>query len=293
MHSTPILSVGMPVYNGAKWIEDAIESILEQSFGDFELIIADNASTDDTERICRSFAGRDARVRYHRNSSNIGIYRNFDLVFELASGKYFKWAACSDFCLEGFFEKCVAVLDARPDVVLVYPKTLLLYSRPGGEEYAEEYDDNLNIEDDRPSKRFGEYLNRERYNNVMHGIIRASALRETGLNRPMPGSDISMIAELSLRGKFVEIPDRLYVRRFDPETSSILMNVALAAERATPGAPTVTQRVRLHAYRFVTTFRAPIGFLEKLRVWLYLLRRVAWLRHQVFRKLVQVAIPRR
>lgn len=286
---SPKLSVGLPVYNGAEWIEEAIKSILGQSMSDLELIIADNASTDRTEAICRDAAARDARVRYHRNSNNIGLYRNFDLVFELAAGTYFKWAACSDVCLDGFFEKCVAVLDARPDVVLVYPKTYLLLTGADGKNYAQEYEDDLNIEDDQPSKRFSTYLNRERLNNVMHGVIRASALRRTSLIRPMPGSDISMIAELSFLGKFVEIPDRLFVRRFDPETSSILMDASTAAERSIPGAPTLLQRIDLHTYRFVTTFRAPISFPEKLRAWFYLLRRLVALRHQVIRKLIQIA----
>ncbi|MEO8040685.1 MAG: glycosyltransferase family A protein [Betaproteobacteria bacterium] len=289
MYSTPTLSVGLPVFNGARWIEDALESILEQSFGNFELIIADNASTDDTQAICRSVAARDARVRYHRNSDNIGAHRNYDGVLELASGKYFKWASCSDICLQGFFEKCVAVLDARPDVVLAYPKTLLLFSPPGGEEYAREYEDNLNLDDDRPSIRFKEYLNRERLNNVMNGVIRAAVLRQTALNVRLPGSDISMIAELALRGKFVEIPDRLFVRRFDSETTGILMNASSSRMRSFgyPGRPDTIQRVKLHSYRFITTLRAPIVFTEKVRVWIYLLRRIAWLRHQVMRKLAR------
>lgn len=289
----PVLSVGLPVYNGEKWIAETIDSILQQSFGEFELIISDNASTDQTEAICRNIAANDTRVRYHRNRSNIGLYKNFDHVFELASGKYFKWAACSDYCLEGFFEKCVEVLDSRPDVVLVYPRTYLLFDGPDGEPCAMEYDDNLSIEDDRPSTRFREYLSRERINNVMHGIIRVSALRQTSLMRPMPGSDISMVAELSLLGKFVEIPDRLFARRFDPETSSILMSASMAAQRDVPGAPTLVQRINLHSYRFVTTFRAPIGLLEKLRVWVYLVRRVAALRYQLLRKIIRMVIPGR
>lgn len=286
----PVLTVGLPVYNGAKWIDDALESMLEQSFRDFELIISDNASTDDTEAICRNAAAADARVRYHRNDRNIGAHKNYDRVFELSSGKYFKWASCSDICLAGFFEKCVAVLEARPDVVLAYPRAILLHARPGEDQLALEYEDNLNLEQDRPSERFREYLNREKLNNVMNGVIRSSALRQTALNLPLPGSDISMIAELSLLGKFVEIPDRLYVRRFDSETTGILMDASLTAApgRGYPGRPNNIQRIKLHSYRFVTTLRAPIDFSEKLRVWLYLLRRVAWLRHQAFRKLFRI-----
>ena len=118
------------------------------------------------------------------------------------------------FVWKGSLRKCVAVLDARDDVVLAYLRTLLLLWGPDGEEVVSEYINNLNIEDDRPSDRFRKYLDRERINNVMHGVIRASALRKTSLIRPLPGSDISMIAELSLLSKFIEIPEPLFARRF-------------------------------------------------------------------------------
>lgn len=276
----------MPVYNGEKWIEDSIGSILEQSMADLELIISDNASTDGTEAICRRIAERDSRVRYYRNTTNIGLFKNFDRVFELSTGEYFKWAADSDFCLQGFFEKCVAVLDSRPDVVLVYPRAYLLLKNPDGEEAAMEYFDDFNLQDEQPSVRFRKYLNRERINNVMHGIIRASALRQTRLILPWAASDISMVAELSLRGKFFEVPDRLFVRRFDQETSSMMMNRATAAKRDIPLSRSFRQRFLLHYYRYTTALQAPIPFSEKLRVWIYLSQDHATLPYRLVRKLV-------
>ena len=156
------LSIGMPVFNGAKWIEGALESLLTQSFGEFELVISDNASTDATEEICRAAAAADSRVRYNRNSSNIGVLKNYDRAFELSKGEYFKWASCSDVCLDGFLAKCIAVLDVRPDVVLAYPRAIVILSPPGEDEYAQEYDDDLDLQQERPSERFREYLNRER-----------------------------------------------------------------------------------------------------------------------------------
>ena len=292
MRSAPRLSVGMPVYNGAKWIRESIGCLLSQSFTNFELIISDNASTDDTATICRTLADSDERIRYHRNGTNIGVFKNYDRVFELASAKYFKWASCNDVCLDGFFEKCVAVLDARPDVVLAYPKAILVFAPPGEAEYGEEYEDNLNLEQERPSERFAEYLNRERINNVMNGVMRAEALRQTALNWPAHGSDISMIAELTLHGKFVEVPDRLFVRRLTPETTILLMDHASSKSEGYLGRSDNVQRLKLHSYRFVSALRAPIAFSEKMRVWLYLLRRVAWLRHRVLRKFVRIVTGR-
>lgn len=282
----PLLSVGLPVYNGEKWLLDAVESVLEQSFTDFELIIADNASTDSTLSLCESMAARDSRIRFYRNERNIGVYRNWDYVFKLSSTKYFKWAAVSDFCLDGFFEKCVGVLESRPEVVLAYPRAIVLVNGPNGEEVAYEYDDNLNLEYERPSDRYSTYLERERLNNVVHGVIRSAALRETALHcPPLWGADISMVAELSVRGKFVEVPERLFVRRFNEQTSSVMMNKAMAAHMAMPAGTSLGQRISLHSHRFMAIARAPIGVGEKFRAWLYLVRRLARLRHQVLRKL--------
>ncbi len=292
MQSKPVLSVGMPVYNGAKWIEDAIDSILTQSFTDVELIICDNCSTDETEAICRQAAAKDSRVHYSMNASNIGVHRNYDRVFELSSGKYFKWASCSDICLEGFFEKCVAVLEECDDVVLAYPRAFFLVSIHGANEQVIEYEDQLHLIYDRPSRRFAEYLNREKYNNVMNGIMRASALRQTSLNRPLPGSDISMIAELTLHGKFVEIPDRLFFRRFGFETTGILMDSHSSAgtKSGYMVKPTHGQRIKLHSYRFLTAIRAPISFVDKVLVWAYLIRRYAGLAPLACRKVIRALL---
>ena len=185
------------------------------------------------------------------------------------------------------------MLEAREDVVLVYPRAFLLLLDAQGGEIAQEYDNDLNLDDEQPSRRFRKYLDGEKLNNVMHGIIRVSALRKTGLIRPMPGSDISMVAELSLLGKIIELPDRLFVRRFDAETSSMLMDNAIAAERTVPMGKTIMHRVRLHSRRFIFAAQAPISLAEKLRVWLYLLRRLAAVRHQVYRKLARLVMPGR
>src|SRR5215471_14033382 len=90
------VSLGLPVYNGQRYLAGAIQAILDQTFSDFELIICDNASTDETESICRDLAARDPRVRYHRNPANIGAAPNFNKTFELSTGEYFKWLAHDD-----------------------------------------------------------------------------------------------------------------------------------------------------------------------------------------------------
>ena len=118
----PTVSIGLPVYNGGNYIRDVLDSILS-NFNDFELIISDNASTDNTRAICRSYAEKDSRIRYHRNEENLGAAWNFNQVFHLARGKYFQWACHDDVWTSTLLERYVQVLDQMSDVVLCYSKT--------------------------------------------------------------------------------------------------------------------------------------------------------------------------
>ena len=102
LNNQPKLSIGLPIYNGEKFLEQAIESLLSQTFKDFEIIICDNASTDKTHEICKAYVARDNRIHYYRNETNIGCARNFARVFELSSGEYFKWAAYDDLTTQAF-----------------------------------------------------------------------------------------------------------------------------------------------------------------------------------------------
>lgn len=90
------VSIGMPVYNGEKYIREALDSLLGQSFANFELIISDNASTDGTEGICLKYAAQDARIRYIRQPKNLGALANFKFVLDEAQGEHFMWAAADD-----------------------------------------------------------------------------------------------------------------------------------------------------------------------------------------------------
>jgi glycosyltransferase involved in cell wall biosynthesis len=113
----PKVSIGMPVYNGATTVEVAIDALLAQSFRDFELIISDNASSDATEALCRQYAASDARVRYVRQSVNIGSARNFAFVLEQARAGWFMWAACDDVRSPDFLDVNLSFLEAHPDFV--------------------------------------------------------------------------------------------------------------------------------------------------------------------------------
>ncbi len=114
----PTVSIGMPVYNGEKHIREALDSVLSQTFADFELIISDNASTDQTEAICRDYAKKDRRIRYVRQAENRGVAANFQFVLDEAVGEYFKWLAHDDFLEPTFLESTIGYLDAHGDTIL-------------------------------------------------------------------------------------------------------------------------------------------------------------------------------
>jgi len=115
---TPRVSIGLPVFNGERYLEETLQSILGQTLGDLEIVISDNGSTDHTAEICRAIAAQDRRVRYHRSERNRGGAWNHNRVFALSRGEYFKWAAHDDLLAPEFLERCVRVLDAVPAYVL-------------------------------------------------------------------------------------------------------------------------------------------------------------------------------
>lgn len=206
---SPRASIGLPVYNGENYLEEAIESILAQTFEDFELIISDDASTDTTEEICRAYADRDERIRYVRNKENLGVAPNFNLAFELSSGEYFEWAAQDDVYHPDLLLRCIEVLDRDPSVVLCYPLTMVIDGE-GRSMRTEEARPKL--ASPKPSHRF-----LEAYRDIptfpILGVIRADVLRKTPLMGSYPGSDRVLMAELSLYGRFHEVPEALFFKR--------------------------------------------------------------------------------
>ncbi|HEX8755999.1 MAG TPA: glycosyltransferase family 2 protein, partial [Steroidobacteraceae bacterium] len=114
----PRVSVGVPVFNGEAFLEDAIRSTLSQTLDDLELILSDNASTDRTADICRDYAAREPRVRYFRNPRNLGAAANYNLAFSHARGRYFKWLGHDDRMLPSYLAKTCRTLEERSDAVL-------------------------------------------------------------------------------------------------------------------------------------------------------------------------------
>ncbi|MEM8832754.1 MAG: glycosyltransferase [Cyanobacteria bacterium P01_G01_bin.19] len=215
----PLVSIGMPVYNGERFLENALNSILAQTFTDFELIISDNGSTDKTEEICRTYAREDGRIRYFRSQQNLGAGWNFDRVAELARGKYFKWACHDDLCALEFLQQCVDVLEQDSKTVLAYPKTLIIDEN---EAEIEKYEDRFHLQSALASQRFKAYHHLVRYGNQchpFHGLIRRDVLTRLLPLGSYPSSDLVFLGKLSLYGKFYEVSSHLFWKRDHAQTS--------------------------------------------------------------------------
>jgi len=214
----PRVSIGMPVYNGEQFLKEALDSILAQTFEDFELIISDNGSTDGTQEICQIYAARDRRIQYHRNDQNFGLAWNFNRVFELSRGEYFRWAAHDDVCAPECIERCLEVLEQDASVVLCYPRTKLINEL--GEILDENCDDNLRTDSPKPQERFHDLISVEPHRCLqLFGLIRASTLAMTPLHGKYSDSDRVLLVRLALLGRFHEVPEYLFLNREHPQRS--------------------------------------------------------------------------
>ena len=217
--SQPRVTIGMPVYNGERYLREALNSILGQTFCEFELIISDNGSTDSTFEICNEYAEKDRRLRLYRNHENIGAAANYNRLVALAQGKYFKWAAADDNLAPEFLEECISILDHHPETILCYPKTIVIdeHGNP-----VREYPDNLHLQEPTPALRYQAFHERFRtlYEcNAIFGLIDTAVLCQTKLIGAFSNSDMVLLSELALRGRFYEVPKHLFFRRDHSATS--------------------------------------------------------------------------
>ncbi len=230
---SPLVTVGLAVYNGENFIREAIDSILNQTFQDFELIITDNASTDSTQQICEAYAEKDSRVRYIRNPQNIGCTRNQNYTVQLATGKYFKLANHDDVCAPTLLEKCVAAMEQDPSIVVCHPRATVIddAGRPldkgigkNDELYVGLTNANTRLRSDSPkaAERFGDLACFPHSGYQLFGVMRLDALRRTPLMGTYAGTDLVLLARLSLLGRFHEVPENLFfLRRHEGQSLSI------------------------------------------------------------------------
>jgi glycosyltransferase involved in cell wall biosynthesis len=204
-----LVSIGMPVYNGEKFLRQALDALLAQDYCHFEIIISDNASTDATPEICREYLARDKRIHYHRNAENQGARYNFRKVLGLAAGPYFLWAADHDLWHPTLISRCVEILEADAEVVLCYPRALRIDVHNNALGLATNQIDTRGLP---PGERYLRIIRDLSGGDPIYGVMRTAAMKKVDITTLWAGDQARLVA-LSLAGAFAHLPEPLFYWR--------------------------------------------------------------------------------
>ena len=279
---SPRVSVGLPVYNGARYVRQAIESVLAQAWEDFELVISDNASTDETPEICGDFAARDPRVRYFRSPINRGITWNFREVVRRSSGEFFLWMAHDDVLAPEYVQRCLQALQQDAGAVLCYSAGLDI-DEDGNKTPHQEVPGRT----DHPSShiRFRDLIRMNHMCEPIFGLIRSDVLKKTSIHGDFPDSDRCVLSELALHGRFHRLAERLFYHR--EHRGRATRQFASRQQRLASIHPGRQPRFAFPHFRqfweyLLAIHRSPLGWWERLRCYLEMPR---WVRHNAGRLL--------
>jgi glycosyltransferase involved in cell wall biosynthesis len=282
----PRVCIGVPVYNGERFLARTLEGLLGQTHADIEILISDNASTDGTRAICERFASDDPRVHYYRNPANLGSTGNVRRLGELARGPYFKLANADDLCTPDLVESCIAVLEREPRVVLCCGQSRLI-DVDGKDIRA--YDDAMHIRSPDPVVRFRTVIGRIRLTNALQGVMRTTVVKQLfPWYGSYDGADEVLLAAITLYGEVHQIARTLFYRRIHPGAVSATRGHAamqLNLDPAKPRAlPAYLTKIHLGYVREIA--RAPLPAGAKGRLALVVLRSLAFQRGAWARELV-------
>ena len=293
MYSTPLVSVGLFVCNGERFLEETLQSILNQTFTDFELIISDNASTDRTGEIAKAYADHDGQIRYYRNEKNIGAGWNARRVYELAAGKYFRWAAVDDLLEADLLQRCVEILESDPGCVVAHTRTKEIDENGN---FIKNYVTPIRTDYDDPVARFRAMLHTggDKCYQI-YGVMRMSALRKIPPQGIYVNADGVLLSRMSLRGRFYEISEYLFLSRRHSRQSMATLPVRLRRPRrfrltnwyssSLPGPewwdPAKARALTFPEFRllrehFVSIVRSPLTAAQKVRCYSTLLIWIRW-----------------
>ena len=203
--SIPKVSIGIPVYNGAKSLARTIEAAINQDYGNLEIIISDNCSTDETQIIAESYQATDPRIKYVRQEKNFGMTANYTKVFEYSTGEFFMWAAHDDQHAPTFISSCLPYLLKDRQAGLCVPKTQAIYRNEV--DWISSMKTFSGI--DTRVKLFRETL--RHFPAVgMYGLYRSSIIQKTGLWKNFTGADLVFIQDITLHGDIVTCDEILF-----------------------------------------------------------------------------------
>lgn len=291
------LGIGLPVRNGENYLSEALACLLGQTFTDFRLIIADNASTDKTEEICREAAERDKRVVYIRHPHNIGASGNFNFLFDASPCELFKWAAHDDLMAPTYLERCVALLDADPGAVVAHSATIEVDAE-GNE--LRRYQDQQGLLSDSPSARLRATF-RLAYPALVWGVMRRDAVARTRLFGSYLGSDWNFVGEMVLLGRVALTDECLFTvrnhrRAFSFGLQSTSKRERLAWFNPRAKAPTIASAIVSSARFAQAALRHPMPLAERAACMAYIAERTAtrfrrWSKRPRKRQVTAVSLP--
>ncbi len=223
----PRVSFGVPVRNGAETIGRCLDSILRQDFEDFEVIVSDNASTDETCQRVEAIAARDPRVRLIRQATNVGLIENFNALARAARGEFFRWVGADDWLEPDYTSCCVGALDARPEAIVATSGFDLV--DPDGGAIARDHTGEF-LESPSPRRRLARLLwffhaGLGLY-EANYCLIRRPSLLASGLLPVHRKCDWLFSARLCLQGPFVHVPKRLFHRGWKNPDQAALAGLA-------------------------------------------------------------------
>ena len=223
----PLVAIGMPVYNGERYLSAALESLIRQEYKNFHLIISDNASTDDTYKICRQYAELDERIQCVHNESNIGSVGNFNQVLSLSTGDYFMWAACDDIWEPNYLKELVSQMLADRKAVLAFCLFDNVDEKDAGFKIYPKVETLFNVSNRIVrANRFLWFPEREGSANLIYGLMKTSIVKEMGglmvYGRGDYGIDNLFVFRLALLGEFVYSGNLMFHKRQVPAGGSFV-----------------------------------------------------------------------
>jgi glycosyltransferase involved in cell wall biosynthesis len=267
--AAPRLTLGLPVYNGERFLAESIDALLAQTYTDFELIVSDNGSTDRTPEIARRYADQDPRVHYVHHPVNRGSTYNHNVTIQLARGQLFKWVSHDDLYHPELLQRCVEAIDARPEISLAHAWTAFI-DEEGHVTHKIDYPLTTDVPD--PVERFRSILYTHGGDDI-YGIIPMSVLRRVRPFGSYHWADRTYVAELALQGPFHNVPEFLYFRRDHPARTTRVGNrdIRVRCSRLDPARANrwrhpVVRLVGEYLLGFVTAIgRAPISRRDRWR----------------------------
>ncbi len=233
MVTGPRVTIGVPVYNGERFLPRTLAHLQRQEFTDFRVIISDNGSTDGTEEICRATAAVDDRIRYHRSDVNRGVGWNFNRVLTLADTELFMWNAADDLIKPSYLSRCIGALDADPRAVSAYSRVQLIDENDAV--VGELGDADLDLTADSPAERVGTFLRRQAV-HIEYGVMRTAVLKRVGGEPEIRGGDVVLGVRLLMIGPAIQVPEQLFQARRHSAQGSMLTSVADQVREGRPSA---------------------------------------------------------